>query len=79
VNALQGLGSQPQAHNARTAGSPEPQQLLAGRPSKSQRVAARWFFESHHVKAGSRMSVAGSSGMSTSTPRLFVRTAEVTR
>jgi hypothetical protein len=76
--SLRALGSQPQAWKRGTAGSTRSQQPLAGRPSKSQRVAARWFFEPHLAKASSGMSLAGSPGMSTSTPRLFLRTAEVT-
>jgi hypothetical protein len=73
-----GLGSQPQGLNARTAGSPEPQQLLAGRPSKSQRVPARWFFESHPMKEGSVLRVPVPVSQSARGPRMILRMAETT-
>jgi hypothetical protein len=79
MNAPRDLGPQPRMPKTRTAGSSGSQQPLAGRPSKSQRVAARWIFESRLVKAALAMRLAVQPRMSTSTPCLFLRTAEVAR
>jgi hypothetical protein len=75
MSGARAWGSQPSVSaNAERPGH-RGRSTSTGRPGKSQRAVTRWFFESHHVKAGAsvlRLPVPVS--LTASSPRMILHT-----